>query len=195
MAGCKAFNESEYKRVVESFSGINAARDKALFILGCYTGFRITELLSITLGDIFQHGKIIDEVHVKRKNTKGKRKGRSQPIHPVAKEALSVWISILTAQSSTTSTTPLFKGINRGEKAITARQAWVILKNAYEAAGITGRTGTHCMRKSFAHNIHNLMGKDILKTKQALGHVRLESAVSYLEVDQLEINTAILRLK
>jgi integrase len=38
--------------VTKSFGGTYAARDKALFILGVKSGFRISELLSLTVGDV-----------------------------------------------------------------------------------------------------------------------------------------------
>jgi site-specific recombinase XerD len=194
MGGCKRLTRDEMDKVLGSFNGMNSVRDKALFTLGCFTGFRISELLSLTLGDVFQHGSLVDMVHVKRKNTKGKLQGRSQPLHPEAKEALRIWVTVLHGRNDTTSMTPLFCSFNHGSRSITSHQAWVILKNAYEKALISGKTGTHCMRKSFAHNVYQALGKDLVQTKQALGHKSFDSTVSYLEVDQAEINVAILNL-
>jgi site-specific recombinase XerD len=194
MAGCKSLTKEEIGKVLGSFNGMNAIRDRALFTLGCFTGFRITELLSLTISDVFQHGAIVDIVHLQRKNTKGKLQGRSQALHPEAKEALKIWITILHGRNDTTSITPLFCSFNHGTKAITSRQAWIIMKNAYAKAGIVGRTGTHCMRKSFAHNIHAELGNDLVKTKQALGHRNFDTTIKYLEVDQSVIHLAVIRM-
>ena len=48
------------------------------------------------------------------------------------------------------------------------------------------------MRKTMAMKCHKLLGNDIFKTQQALGHRRITSTASYLEFDQTEINQAIL---
>jgi site-specific recombinase XerD len=194
MAGCKSLTKKEIDKVLSSMTGMNVFRDRALFTLGCFTGFRITELLSLTVGDVYKHGDVLDIVHLHRKNTKGKLQGRSQALHPKAKEALRLWLQCLNAQIGTTSFTPLFRGFTHGSKAITSRQAWIIMKNAYAKAGIQGRTGTHCMRKSFAHNIHAELGNDLVKTKQALGHRNFDTTIKYLEVDQSVIHLAVIRM-
>ena len=45
-------------------------RDKALFILGLKTGLRISELWSLKVGDVYQHGRLADVVYVERKHMK-----------------------------------------------------------------------------------------------------------------------------
>jgi len=72
----------------------NKARDTALITLGLKTGFRISELLSLAVGDISQHGQMVDRVAVARRSMKGKRAGRSVPLHPQAKEALAAWLEV-----------------------------------------------------------------------------------------------------
>jgi integrase len=63
----RIFSDRIYKRgqaeeitaVSRSFGGTYAARDRALFILGLKSGFRISELLSLRLGDVLQHGCLV----------------------------------------------------------------------------------------------------------------------------------------
>jgi site-specific recombinase XerD len=45
-------------------------RDKALFILVLQTGLRISELLSLKVGYVYQHGRLGDVVYVERKHMK-----------------------------------------------------------------------------------------------------------------------------
>jgi integrase len=49
MPGCRPLTDDEVDLVLQSFGGRYALRDRALFCLGIYTGFRITELLSLRL--------------------------------------------------------------------------------------------------------------------------------------------------
>jgi integrase len=66
-------------------------RDKALFILVLKTGLRISELLSLKVGDVYQYGRLADVVYVERKHMKKKLEGQAIPLHQDAKVALSVW--------------------------------------------------------------------------------------------------------
>lgn len=54
MKGCRALTADEVVRVSQAFHGTYAERDRALFILGIKTGFRISELLSLGVGDVWQ---------------------------------------------------------------------------------------------------------------------------------------------
>ena len=47
MQGCRPLSPEEVDEILVSFGDRYAARDKALFVMGVYTGFRITELLSL----------------------------------------------------------------------------------------------------------------------------------------------------
>jgi integrase len=64
----------------------------ALFVVGHRTGFRISELLSLKVGDVQQHGKIVDRVTVQRRHMKKKTEGRTVALHPEAIAELSVWL-------------------------------------------------------------------------------------------------------
>jgi hypothetical protein len=54
-----------------------AKRDNCLFILVIRTGYRISELLSLRVQDVQQHGKIVDKVAVARKAMKGGKAGKA----------------------------------------------------------------------------------------------------------------------
>jgi site-specific recombinase XerD len=68
-----------------------------------------------------------------------------------------------------------------------------MLQRVYAACGLTGKLGTHSMRKTFARRIHAKLGRDLMKTQKALGHARVTSTVSYLSFAEEEIDEAILK--
>lgn len=176
MSGCRSLTVEEIRRVIEALS---SKRDKALFITGIKTGFRITELLSLTPKSIREDGTI----YVVKQNMKGKLRGRAVPLHPDARAQLIEYIN----ESKCQVDSKLFP--------LSRFQAHRILKDAYNAIGITGKVATHSMRKTFATNVYNRLDKDILKTGKALGHVTgfaYKNTEQYLEVNQDEINKAIL---
>lgn len=190
MAGCKSLTQNEQDAVL---TNLRTPRDKALFILGLKTGFRISELLSLTIGDVCQSNRVLDRVRVQRRSMKGKASSREIVMHPQAQAAIQ---ALVTELGNSPGDSPLFVsriGAKDGrKKALSRFQAAGILSKAYDAAGVTGSTGTHSMRKTFAKAVHQAFNKDIFKTQKALGHKSILSTASYLEVDQSEIDSAVL---
>ena len=72
MKGCRPLSGQEVRDVIASVWGTCASRDKALVILGTKSGFRISELLSLRIGDIVQAGQLVDKVTVRRAKMKKK---------------------------------------------------------------------------------------------------------------------------
>ncbi len=194
MKGCRPLEELEVEAVLAAFDGPYADRDRALFLLGVKSGFRISELLSLRLLDVMRAGRLLDRVAVARCNMKKKVEGRSVLLHPGAKEALGVWIEQLRTSGYMTSDTFVFQSRKGRNAAMSRVQAYRVLQEAYERAGVEGHTGTHSMRKTFANNVHEKLGRDILKTQKALGHKNINSTVSYLSFREEEIDEAILGL-
>jgi integrase len=64
MHGCRAFIDDEVKLIAKSFGGRYATRNRALFVSGVRTGLRISELLSLTVGDVQQHRRMVEAVSV-----------------------------------------------------------------------------------------------------------------------------------
>lgn len=194
MKGCRPLNSAEVEAVLSALTGPYAMRDRALFLLGVKSGFRISELLSLRLLDVMRAGKLLDRVSVARRNMKKKVEGRTILLHPDARAALELWIEELRAQGYMTSDCFIFQSRKGRNAALSRVQAYRILQAAYERAGVEGQTGTHSMRKTFANNVHERLGRDLLKTQKALGHRNINSTVSYLSFRQEEIDEAILGL-
>jgi integrase len=199
MKGCRPLTDQEVNLISRSFSGTFAKRNKALFILGVRSGFRISELLSLRVGDVLQHGKIVVYVTVARAHMKKKLEGRTVPLHPEARAALSVWLEVLSRmlKGSLDPQTPVFcsrvRDVATGlRRAISREQAWRILTEAFEANQLTGKLGTHAMRKTFANRVYERLGHDLVKTQRALGHKNINSTVAYLSFREEDITAAIL---
>ena len=56
MKGTRPLNNDEIRRVSAAFTGTFAVRNSGLFMLGVSTGGRISELLSLRIGDVHQNG-------------------------------------------------------------------------------------------------------------------------------------------
>jgi integrase len=199
MKGCRPLTDEEAKVISQSFSGTFAKRNKALFVVGVRSGFRISELLSLTVGDVQQHGKIVDHVTVARRHMKKKTEGRTVALHPEARAALSVWVEHLTRllKGTLDLQTPVFCSRVREtgtglRRAISREQAWRILTEAFVANELSGKLGTHAMRKTFANRMYEKLGHDLVKTQWALGHKNINSTMAYLSFREEDIAAAIL---
>jgi integrase len=141
--------------VQASFGGTDADRDQALFLLGVKSGFRISELLSLHLGDVSQHGRLVDRVTVPRRHMKNTREGRTVRLHPEAKATLATWLLTVRQDPSATVQTFVFRSRKEVNRPISKGQAWRILHEAVTANELTGKVGTHAMRKTFANRVYH----------------------------------------
>lgn len=194
MKGCRPLTDAEVDLTLKTFAGRYAARDRALFLLGVKSGFRISELLSLRLGDVLQSGRLVDRVAVARRNMKKKLEGRTVLLHPDAKAALMPWIEQLRADGHLTAETFVFQSRKGANRAVGRVHAYRVLQTAYKANELTGKLGTHSMRKTFAGKVYDALKGDLVKTQRAMGHRNVNSTVSYLSFKEADIDAAILTI-
>lgn len=182
MLGCRPLSDVELGRVENAFTGRFALRNRALFVLGYTTGFRISELLSLRVKDVLAGSNLVSRIKVPRRNMKGHRASRSAVMAPVARRILQAWVDLLVSGSRTATSSFIFASRNGADRPISRIQAHRILRAAFERAlifGPDGTLGTHTMRKTFAAKMWDYHG-DIFAVQHALGHRSPASTVAYL---------------
>ncbi len=175
--GSRPLTDQEIEVVLGYLTNV---RDKALMVTGIRTGFRISELLSLTIANVTQYGKVANQITVTRSNMKGKHSSRTVPLHPQAKKALEDYVATM---GNVRPETKLFD--------FKRQRGHSILKEAFNKAQLEGKVSTHSMRKSFCAKVHKALGENIYKTQQAMGHASLSSTAHYLSFNQTEIDQAI----
>lgn len=188
MKGCRPLTENEKNQVIGAINGRHHLRDKLIVVFGIYAGFRISEILSLKVRDVFQNGIVPNHVTVQRRNVKGKREGRTVVLHPVIKDSI---VEYLLANMHLSADSELFLN-QSGTKAISRQQAWNIVEAAFAACNLTGTLGTHSLRKTFALNAYEKSGHCLLKTKRALGHTDIRTTEKYLSFAENEVEELIL---
>lgn len=182
MLGCRPLTDEELTRVEHAFSGQWCLRNRAMFILGYTTGFRISELLSLRVKDVLAGAEIVKRVKVPRRHMKRQKASRSAILAPIARHHLQLWLDELNAGKARPASSALFASRKGAGKPISRIQAHRILKTAFERAllfGPDGTLGTHVMRKTFASKMWDYYG-DIFAVQHALGHRSPASTVAYL---------------
>lgn len=190
MSGCDPLDGTTIERVIQTLSkGRNGQRDKALFILGLSTGLRISELLSLTVGDVMGTRAVLQSFYLKRRHTKGKTQGRKIEIPTEARKAIADHMQDMRRKGKGFKWQPLFMGQGRACAPLSRKQAWKMLHHAFILSGLRGQSGTHSMRKTFACRLYESQlqqqarGKtvDALRVVQhALGHRDIASTEKYL---------------
>lgn len=191
MKGCRPLTDQEADAIAESFVGPYAARDRAVFALGRYTGERISAILKLRVGDVVQAGRLTDQVIYRRANRKGKTESRTVTLHPKARRALTAWINQLSKGTILTADDYVFrsrKGINQSVGRV---QYHKILKEAVQVNELTGKIATHSMRKTFADHVYQALDRDIFRLQKAMGHKNINSTVQYLSFNEADIEKAI----
>ncbi|HEX2922820.1 MAG TPA: site-specific tyrosine recombinase/integron integrase [Chloroflexota bacterium] len=151
-----------------------AMRDKAMFELLYATGMRVTELVSLNLGDVdIAQGSV---QCAGRSAGKGARL-RVIPVHATAIKAVHDYLDnarpMLVREGDEMA---LFVN-HRGDR-LTRQGFWLILKQWAKEAGITTQITPHTLRHSFAlHMLRN--GVDLRAVQQLLGHAHISTTQIY----------------
>jgi integrase/recombinase XerD len=189
MRGARPLTTEQVKAVLNTTETL---REKALLTLGFCTGYRISEILSLTLRDVVTDGRVHSHITVKACHTKTKT-GRTVLLNAAAQQVLA---QLTDSMKHLPRDTPLFlsrKTEDGKYKAISRQQAHNVIKRQFAAIGQYGNVCTHSLRKTFAAGIYQATGK-IELVQVALGHKSIVSTMSYLSFDTSAIDRAITEL-
>ena len=150
-----------------------AARDTAVLLLLYGAGLRISEALSLTVGDAPSR-----ERDVARIVGKG-GKERLAPILPVAIEAIAEYRALCPYPS--TPDTPLFLGARGGP--LSPRIIQLVVERLRDALGLPHNATPHALRHSFATHLLSA-GADLRQIQELLGHASLSTTQIYTEVER-----------
>ncbi len=145
-------------------------RDRALLQILYATGMRVSELISLRMGDVNLESALV------RCSGKG-GKERVIPIHERAVETVKAYLAAgRPALVRGSGEAALF--VNRRGQRLTRQGFWLILKNYARAADLSSSTTPHVIRHSFA--THMLRGGASLRNVQELlGHANIATTQVY----------------
>lgn len=186
--GCRALNETEIDNIKRLMKN---QRDRTLFVLGLRTGLRISELLSIRVGDVYKFNKVVDRIKLYKNQVKGKSESKEIMLH---RDAITEIDSLIRSLDYIDPQDFLFKSRNGLNKALSRMQAWAILKDVTNSLELTGKIATHSLRKSFSWSFYEKSGHDLRMLQKALGHKFIETTVKYLDPEQKEVDKVIMEM-
>lgn len=160
------------------------ARNKMYFGIGVFSGFRVSDLLSLKWSDIFEaDGKTYRENRgiIEKKTGKMKR----LYITEASRRYIDEYIALI--HPDTASDEYLF--LNRQGKQMNRQTADDFIKDAARACNLKGNYSTHSVRKTYAYQMYMQMIKSgnafaLPVIQKFLNHRNTDTTLRYLGVDQ-----------
>jgi len=178
----KAISPAEIERLLQApagQTGAKAQRDMALLEMLYASGMRVTELVSLNVGDIDFVGKK-SQVRVKGKRTNAKE--REIPIIGTALKVLQDYIENGREQLLQDPNEAAVFLNNRGQR-LTRQGLWLIIKHYVDSVDISAEVTPHTLRHSFA--AHKLsQGKSLQDIQKLLGHANISTTQVYTHLSQ-----------
>lgn len=158
---------------------VKGCRDSAIVEVLYSTGLRVTELVSLRIGDLFFGEGYIRIVG------KGDKQ-RIVPIGAVARDKIQLYMELRRAKSP--SETTLFLN-NRGTP-LTRVMVFNIIKQAAYVAGIDKQISPHTLRHSYATHLVEA-GANIRQVQELLGHESISTTEVYTHLDRRHLRSVV----
>jgi len=167
-------------------------RDLLLFVVGINSALRISDLLTLRIGQFLDEQGIIKE----RFNIHEQKRGKRQEvvINNSIKETLTEYIS---AYPNITSDPDYFVFFNTKSKnyceSIKRGQAWTFISTICNEVGLRDNFGTHSLRKTWGYHAR-LQSVDLALIMHKLNHSSIATTKRYLGITDEELQEVVQRL-
>lgn len=194
MSGCIPIFETKLPAVHNAFVGAMKRRNRMLFMVGIWTGLRISELVQLKVSNFLSNGQWLNQVIIKEQKTGNMRRCE---IGPEFAAQIRWYIAELIDSDFLSLDDFVFQKQNC--KGLKPRSFIEIIKTAARSAGLPmgeRQIGTHCMRKTFAHLLINDLINDgippqeaIQMLSDAMGHKDSKTTMNYIEWNKDHVAT------
>ncbi|MGI6436395.1 MAG: tyrosine-type recombinase/integrase [Syntrophomonadaceae bacterium] len=165
--------------IVEDITGYlkqRNLRDFIMFLLGIYTGLRISDILKLRVRDVRNK----DYISIREKKT---RKEKKFEIHPILKRELAEYTRNKEPDEYLVKSR---EGVNRPIRRERAYQILQALAVIYNLESV----GTHTLRKTFGYHFYQQY-KDVATLQRIFNHSHPSLTLRYIGIEQEGINKAI----
>ena len=196
MAGSRPLTSSEERHLVRHIRRINA-RDRALISAQLFLGFRISEVLALTIYRVWDGSRIRTRVALPPRFLKGGYgTTRTIPVGPELRRALEHYLAQRGRHEDLRSNAPLFLSPrhrpNGAQKPICLSMAEKIIKRALVTVCADPQgLSTHSLRKSWSVRLYDASGHDLQVVRDGLGHRSVAVTQAYLPTDQAKMEDLI----
>jgi integrase/recombinase XerC len=163
------FSDAELR----SLLALADARERALALVLLDTGLRLSELVSLRVGDVRPDGTL-----------RVMGKGSKERIVPIGASARRSLVRYLGTRSNAAAGDPLFCG--RWGRRLTARGVQLAIARLGRRAAVGTRCSPHTFRHTFARG-YLVNGGDVFSLQQILGHATLDMVRRYVSLSEADL--------
>ena len=190
MKGTRPLTNEEIRKVRDAFEGTFAQRNRGLFMLGVSIGGRVSELLALTVGDVWQNNQPVTDFQFDRTIVKGGETSRTIPVNSDGRKAIEEIIDWHRAYfGGIHPDVPLFPS-RKGNTPVQRQAIHKILNDVFVAAGLNGKLATHTLRKTFAQRLYQKCN-DIYLVRELLGHKNVITTQAYIGINYVSAQDAV----
>jgi len=187
MSQAKTLNEKEIEQVL-NYVGTKkyAVRDRALILTSHYSGMRVGEISSLTVGHVMDaNGNIKSEIRLTAEMTKGNHP-RTVFVSSKLKVELESYIKLIRTDDKSRSLFPTQKNPRNGFSANTLTQHFLSL---YKGAGVDGAS-SHSGRRTYATSIAS-QGVGLRVLMRLMGHRNISTTAVYIDANDNMLRNAV----
>ena len=174
----RALSSKEIEKIEVTISNsANEMRDGAIFHLTVNAGFRISELVSLKIDDVFSANIVRERITVGSFGKKTKS-NRHISLERKAAKAVARHARFRLASGASPSD-PLFCAARNPKKHLTTNVAWDILRTNLVKAGL-GHVSSNSLRHTYARKLL-LRGVSLKNLNECLGHKSLQTSGAFLQ--------------
>ena len=194
MKGTRPLTNDEIRKVRDAFDGKFAERNSGLFMLGVSIGGRVSELLALTVGDVWQNAQPVADFQFDKSIVKGGETSRTIPVNSDGRKAITQIIdwhrSFFGGVHPDNPLIPSQKKTNGKIVAMKRQAIHKVLEKAFVKAGLNGKLATHTLRKTFAQRLYQKCN-DIFLVKELLGHKNVATTQAYVGINYITAQEAV----
>ncbi len=187
MAQAKTLNSKEIKQVLNYVSAKKyGTRDRALILVSHYSGMRVGEIASLTIGHILDgSGKIKSEIRLTAEQTKGKHP-RTVFVSSKLKAELEKYVQSIRTEDKERA---LFSTQKNPRMGFTANALTQHFLSIYKGAGVEGAS-SHSGRRTYATSIAS-QGVGLRVLMRLMGHRNVSTTAVYIDANDNMLRNAV----
>lgn len=175
----RALEDSEIKSIFEHVEGYNAKRNETILIVGIGMALRVSELVGLNVGDVYD-GELVKSYVTIRGETAKFNKERTIRVWEIVHDKLEAFICWKKdKRESIKAKAPLFLSREGGH--LTTKALYFLVKKIFSAAGIDNQS-PHALRKTGGTIFYEESDYDLVATQLFLGHADPSTTRKYIGI-------------
>lgn len=174
----RVLTKDELRRVLAVCDGMtHARRNRMVMELSFFAGLRSKELAGLTVGDVFENGKVREKVLLDKEQTKGGKKGRAVFLNRRLRRGLAEYVTYANDGVYLRPEQPLFR--SQKGRGFSPTTMVMLFRRIYDLAGIPDAK-SHSGRRYFITSLAK-KGTSAPVLQRLAGHSHLNTTQRYID--------------